>query len=323
VSIDSVLRRQGGVISRHQAVAAGLSPGAVDDLLRRRRWRPLHPQVYLDAGRPSDAGVRMRAALIWAGDGAVLTGAAAAWWYRLLPEPPARISVAVPGRPPRARPGLAVQRRRLPAADLAEHRGLRLTARPLTVLEAAVELGDVGPALLDRVLQGRALQGWLPCAAVHAAHRRHPSASTRRLLDAAARRADAGARRLLVRLLRESGTPGWRCGRAGPAVSFPMARVAVEVTGWAWPVDEPVPRRAAAPDGPGRAGHPAGPGPATQPAGHGWPTQPAGPGRATLPAGPGWTTLHVGWPDLVSRPRQVLADIAAAAGEWDTRVVGA
>ena len=196
MSIDSILRRQGGVISRQQATAAGLTPGAVDDRVRRRRWRPLYPQVYLVAAGPADAEVRVRAALLWAGEGAVLAGAAAAWWCGLLPQPPTTITVAVPRHPPRgAARGSCCGSRELAPADLAEHRGLRVTARPLTVLETAVELGAAGAALLDR-----ALQSWLPFPDLHAAYRRNPST---------ARPPGAGRRRGAIG---DGGPAAARCG---------------------------------------------------------------------------------------------------------------
>jgi hypothetical protein len=282
VSVDSILRRQGGVISRRQATAAGLTPGAVDDRLRRRHWVPLHPRVYLATGRPVDLEGRIRAALLWAGDGAVLVGAAAAWWHRLLDRPPATISIAVPRRPPRARRGIVLRRRSLAADDLTELRGIQVVALPLAVLEAAVELGAAGAPLLDRV----------PFPALHAAHERNPSATARRLLDVAADRSTAVAVRLLVRLLRESGVGGWRGGRpdgepigrsGAVAVTFPAAWVAIRVTGWAPPVDEPA---------------------------------------AALP-GQGWRVLNVSGPDLIARPGEVLAEIAAVVGRrsMDRRLI--
>jgi hypothetical protein len=59
-------------------------------------------------------------------------------------------------------------------------------------------------------------------------------------------------------------------------VTFPAARVAIRVTGWAPPMDEPVV-------------------------------------AAALP-GPEWTVLCVSGPDLVARPADLLAEIAAAVG---------
>ncbi len=130
MSLDTILVRQAGVVSREQALAAGLSPDAVDHRLRLRRWRPLHPRVYLAAGHRLDDEARIRAALLWAGDDAVLSGVAAAWWFGMAEEAPATIGLTVGrDRRPRPRPGVSVRRRDLPAEDLVRWRGLRLTDR--------------------------------------------------------------------------------------------------------------------------------------------------------------------------------------------------
>ncbi len=113
-----------------------------------------------------------------------------------------------------------LRRRSLAADDLAELRGVRLAARPLAVLEAAVELGAAGVP--------RCWIGAARCSRpLHAAYRRNPSAAARRLLDAAADRSTAAAVRLLVRLLRESGRRRLgvgaerRRGRSRPGVRSP------------------------------------------------------------------------------------------------------
>ena len=113
--IDSiVLARQAGVVSREQAVAAGMTPDAVDHRLRTRRWRPLHPRVYLAAGHRLDDEVTVRAAVLWAGAGAVLSGVAAAWWHGMVDGAPATVGVTVSRRRcPRPRPGVRVRRRDL------------------------------------------------------------------------------------------------------------------------------------------------------------------------------------------------------------------
>jgi hypothetical protein len=56
--MNSILARhlalQAGVISRRQALSAGLEPHDVRRLLRRREWALLHPGVYVDhTGTPS------------------------------------------------------------------------------------------------------------------------------------------------------------------------------------------------------------------------------------------------------------------------------
>jgi very-short-patch-repair endonuclease len=63
----------------------------------------------------------------------------------------------------------------------------------------------------------------------------------RRMLVAAADRADSAAERLLVRLLRGAGISGWVLGYpVGPYridLAFPAEQLAIEVDGWAWHVD--------------------------------------------------------------------------------------
>ncbi|GAA1316202.1 DUF559 domain-containing protein [Pseudonocardia xinjiangensis] len=284
VSIDDILARQAGVIGRDQAIRAGLSRNSVDHRLRLRHWHPLHPRVYLAGGHRYDDEARVRAAVLWAGDGAVLCGGAAAWWHGMAERPPATVAVTVPRqRPPRLRPGVAVRCRDLAPEDVLERRGVAVTARPITVLEAAVELGAGGGPLLDR-----ALQHWVGFREVYAAHCRHlgspGSATAGRLLVAAADRSAAVAERLLVRMLRDSGATGWRCGFpvAGHliALAFPASRVAIEVDGWAWHLDAERAR------GDQR--------------------------RRDAVAGQGWRVLRFTWLDLTSRPRSVIAEIARA-----------
>jgi hypothetical protein len=223
VVLDPLLARQAGVISREQALRAGVGAPTVDRLVRTRRWRPLHPRVYLVPGYGSGDEVRAWAAVLWAGEGAVLSGAAAAWWHGLLVDAPRTLGVTAPARRP-ARPGVVVRCRRLDAVDRAEHRGLPVTAIGLTVLEAAAELGAAaGHLLLDRAMQGI---GW---AEVLAAHRRNPTLAGAALLAAAG---ETGA--VLVRLLHGSGLRGWRL-RPPATVVFPAARLVVETADRAHP----------------------------------------------------------------------------------------
>jgi very-short-patch-repair endonuclease len=278
--LESLLARQAGVISRDQAIGAGLTRDAVDHRLRLRRWRPLHPRVYLVNGHRFDDEVRVRAAVLWAGDGAVLSGVAAAWWHGMVDEAPATIGLTVGRRThSRPRPGLDLRRRELRPEDHGERRGLAVTAPALTVLDAAVELGASGGGLLDR-----ALQRWVAFPAVYEAHRRNlgsaGAASAGRMLVMAADRSAAAAERVLVRMLRGSGAAGWLCAfpAAGQrvAVAFPAARVAIQVNGWAWRIDDERTER-----------------------------------REAL-ARRGWTVVRFSWQDLTARPRAVLAEIASA-----------
>jgi hypothetical protein len=168
MTVEELLAVQSGVVTRAQALAAGVPRAEVDRRVRLRLWRPLHPGVYLAAGYPHDAVVAVRAAVLWAGGGAVLDGAAAAWWWGLRAEAPRAVGITVPrSRQARSRPGVVVRRRDLAPDDVGLRRGVAVTAPPLTVLDTAVDLGADGPAFLDRMLREA-----VPRAAVLAAHRR-------------------------------------------------------------------------------------------------------------------------------------------------------
>ncbi|MCW0216141.1 MAG: endonuclease domain-containing protein [Pseudonocardia sp.] len=293
--LDAHLRRQAGVITRRQALAAGLSPDAVDRRLAARRWKPLHPQVYLDGSHRTTDEVRVRAAVLWAGADAVLSGVAAAWWHGISPALPATVQVTVPrSRCPRPRPGVGVRRREIAAEDLTSRHGVPVTAVPLTVLEAAVELGTDGGPFLDRALQ---VSTTFP--AVLGAYRRnlgrHGSSTMHTLLAAAADGAASAAGRALADLLREARLPGWRpnfpVAGFGVDVAFPEHRVAIEVDGWAWHVDEGRRQRDL------------------------W--------RRTVLVRGGWTVLRFTWHDLVGRPRAVLAEIVHALARGRRALTGA
>jgi hypothetical protein len=283
MSLDDLLGQQAGVISREQALGAGISRDSIDHRVRARRWKPIHPCVYLAAGHRLDDEVRVRAALLWAGDGAILSGRAAAWWCGLMAEPPPTVTVTIPRlRRLRRRTDVDVRRRDIPEPDRAVHRGLVVTAPALTVLETAVELGHPGSRFLDDTLR----RGAVPFADVHSAHCRSVgsagSATAGRLLAAVADRSAADAKRRLLALLRGARASRWtdsfRIAGHSVDVAFPAARVAIVVSGWAEPSTA---RRAQA---------------AAE-------LQQAAASR-------GWTLLRYTWIDLIERPHVILAEIA-------------
>ncbi|MBW0101620.1 hypothetical protein [Pseudonocardia sp. KRD291] len=294
--LQAILLRQAGVITREQARAAGLSSDAVDRRLATRRWHPVHPRVYRDGGFPDSDEARVRAAVAWAGEGAVLSGAAAAWWQGLLADPPSVVGVTVPRRRcPRPRPGVAVRRRELDGADARTVRGVRVTAAALTVLEAAVELGADGPGFLDRSLAGARV----PFDDLAAAHARnlgaHGAAAAGRLLAAAARRGVAAAEHRLCGLLRAAGVSGWARDHTVAGlrldVAFPAARVTVTVHDRTVPGD------------PGRIAEAR------------W--------RRAVLRRQGWRVLLVDPVELTARPAAVLGEILRAVSDGPTAPAGA
>lgn len=283
MSIEWLLERQAGVLTLAQAVSCGVSPDTVQRRVREGRWHRLHPRVYLVGGHRRTTEVRIRAAALWAGPEAVLSGPAAAHVHGMLDRAPEVVELILPRhRHRRPRPGVRIRRCDLDAADVVATKGLRLTATPLTALETAVVLPD-GSAFLDR-----ALQRHVRFPALHRAYcrgvGRRGSAAAGRLVAAAADRADSAAERLLVGLLRRAGITGWVLGHPfGPYridVAFPAAHVAIEVDGWAWHVD---PERFRTDRRKGNALT-----------------------RAS------WELLRYTWHDLGGRPDEVVAEIDAA-----------
>jgi very-short-patch-repair endonuclease len=284
VSIEWVLRRQSGVISRRQALAGGMSEDQIDRLLTTGRWLPVRPRVYLAADRDLTDEARVLAVGLWAGHGGTITGMAAAWWHRLWPDPPRTVDITVP--PPRglrSGRGVRVRHGELLEADRVGIRGLTVTAVPLTVLEAAVALGEQGPALMDRALQGR-----VSLDALRRAHSRNlgrrGSAPAGRLLSAAADRAASLAERRAISLLRDAGIDGWRqhyrLGGFELDLAFAEQRVAIEVDGWAWHHDAETFRRDRQ--------------------------------RQNALVLEGWTVLRFTWSDLTYRPDRVIHDVLTA-----------
>ena len=182
----------------------------------------------------------------------------------------------------RRNPGTRLRRRDLAPTDVVERNGLRLTALPLTVIEAAARRGG-GARLMDTALQRHVELPQLWRA--HLRNKgRHGSPAARRLLQAASDGARSEAERLLVKLLRESGIKGWRTnypvGGYKIDVGFPKQRVAIEVDGWAFHSDPEafaVDRK-----------------------------------RQNAIALLGWQVLRFTWLDLTEYPQRVIAEIRRA-----------
>jgi very-short-patch-repair endonuclease len=164
-------------------------------------------------------------------------------------------------------------------------RGLWVTSRPLTVLDAAVALGATGQAFLDRALQQHVTLDELRVVQ-HRHLGRHGSATAGRLLTVAADRAASRPERLFLTLLGRAGLTGWVVNldvvlASGQEVvidvAFAEVRLAIEVDGWAHHVD---PARFVS----DRA-------------------------RKRALVADSWTVVEVTWADLVGHPERVIAEI--------------
>lgn len=235
--LDDLLRRHDGVITLAQANDAGLTEQAVRRRVRAGRWRRCSAGVYFVDDREFTDAARIRAAVWGYGDSACASGLAAAWWLELTRFPPDTVEVTVPRNSHgRRHCGSRVRRRDLKPLDVIECRGLRVTALPLTAIEAAVRRGG-GPKLMDEALQRRTELRQLWGAHLRNTGR-YGSPAARQLLQAADDGTKSTAERLFTQLLKTSGMCGWKANQTVLGyevdVLFRAAKVVVEVDGFAF-----------------------------------------------------------------------------------------
>lgn len=281
--MNEFLRDHDGVITLAQAHRAGLSRQSVNRRVRSGDWRQCSRGVFFVEDRPFTDAARIRAA-VWAfGGHAVASGLAAAWWHGLTRFAPDEVEVTMPRNASgRKRKGVRLRRRDLAPGDVTETRGLRVTALPLTAIEAAVR-GRGNSGVMDRALQRDTTlpQLW----AAHLRNKgRHGSPAARIRLQAAADGTHSHAERKLTHLLRAAGITGWssnvRIGGYVVDVAFRVARVAIEVDGWAFHSDQDAFQNDRQ--------------------------------RQNRIALLGWQVLRFTWLDLTEYPERVLATIRAA-----------
>jgi very-short-patch-repair endonuclease len=236
--LNDYLRRHDGVLTLADARRVGLDRHAVNRRVRAGHWQQCARGVYFVDDRPFTAAARIRAAVWTYGARAAASGLAAAFWLGLTTFAPDIVEVTVPrDSNGRKRSGSRVRRRDLAAADIVERRGLRVTAPPLTVVEAAVRQRG-GAKLMDSALQ-RDDVGLRELWAAHLRNKgRYGSPASRLLLQAASDGARSAAERLLVKLLRDAGITGWHTnypvGGYKVDVGFPGPKMAIEVDGFAF-----------------------------------------------------------------------------------------
>jgi Transcriptional regulator, AbiEi antitoxin len=137
-----VVDRQEGVLTREQALRAGLSRRLIEGRLESGRWQRLHRGVFVTFSGPVPRAALLWGAVLRSGENAVLSHATAAEMWMLSDEPSSSIHVSVPKQSGSlVIPGLVLHySSRLP--------GARHPARlpPQTTLEETVlDLADVSP----------------------------------------------------------------------------------------------------------------------------------------------------------------------------------
>jgi hypothetical protein len=123
--LREIARCQGGIVSRRQAIAAGMTPGAIVAKVKYERWQQVYRGVYATFTGPPSREARLWAAVLYAGKGARLSHETAAELHGLADRPTPLIHLTVPatrrvrlqrglvihvsallGEPPRFPPGI-------------------------------------------------------------------------------------------------------------------------------------------------------------------------------------------------------------------------
>jgi len=137
-SIETLARRQHGLVTRDQLLAAGLSLGTIRYRVGQRRLRPVHRGVY-GIGPLTGVYAREMAAVLASGTGAVVSHVSAALLWRLLPPGVAApVDITVVGRDCGHTPGIRAHRvRHMDPKEVTELAGVPLTVVPRTILDLA------------------------------------------------------------------------------------------------------------------------------------------------------------------------------------------
>lgn len=236
-----LIRRQGGLITRAQLVSVGVPAWQIEGFLRRRQWLRLLPSVYLTSAGPPDDFQRIRAASLWAGPNAVVTGAAALYWQQRSQRELDVIDVAtkVRLRAPASSPKIVAHRTRIDDFWRVSWNGIWVARTEYAIAEL---LATEGPALLDEAVRRR----WVSVEMVAQVHMSltHGRGFAKRaqILGAAEGGAISEAERVLHRHLRAGGITGWTANsparpgtenRVGDAM-FEEIKLLVEIDGFAF-----------------------------------------------------------------------------------------
>src|SRR3954471_3988848 len=130
--------RQHGVVTRAQLLRVGVTPQQIRDRVRCGALLREHRGVYRVGHRAPSIEARYLAAVLACGEGACLSGRAAAHLLGLLKghAPPPEVTAPVKRRTA----GIGVRRAMIDGPDRAVHRGIPVTAVPRTLTDLAAEL---------------------------------------------------------------------------------------------------------------------------------------------------------------------------------------
>lgn len=251
---------QRGLVTREQALAAGMERWTIANALASGTWVEVRRGVYRWAASPESWHQQALAACIGRVRAAAVSHRSAGFLHGLLPTAPERLEVVVPYGS--AREGLSriacVHRIQQPLAkgDVVKIDGLPVTSLPRTIADLAAVLAPPAlPELVDRAMRSRPSdhgRTWLTQAIEEAARARR-GARALRTATAPWVVGGRGARQLqsvleaqVLRLLLAAAVPPPRCqfevlltagARCYLDFAWPAEKVALEVDGYAFHSD--------------------------------------------------------------------------------------
>ncbi len=135
--IAGLASRQAGAISRQQLLDAGVNPQLIVRRIERGRWQQLYRGVYAAFSGPPGRETWLWAAVLRAGDGAVLSHQTAAELHKLIDTPADAIFVMVPSTRRITTPGIVVRTSRRIGQATQPNRDPPRTTVEETVLDLA------------------------------------------------------------------------------------------------------------------------------------------------------------------------------------------
>jgi hypothetical protein len=249
-TLDQIGARQHGLITRSQAIDAGLSASAVQRRLLDHRWLPMRSGVYAVGGPAATWEQAVMAACLAGGRGTVASHVTAArlWDLDRVPSTDRLHVTSDPRRRIRLDGVTAHRSSRLSAADVATRRHIPVTAPARTIIEVS---GLMGTADTGRCIDDALRRGLVTVDALRASVARVAGPGRRRLrvVRAALRDRlpgyDPGDSNLEVRAIRTLAAAGLPTpvqqhrvvvdGRTRRIdLAYPDEQVAIELDGWTW-----------------------------------------------------------------------------------------
>jgi very-short-patch-repair endonuclease len=178
-AVRAIAGEQAAIVSRAQLLAAGVSRGKISRALHSGSLHRIHSGIYATVAPEllTEEG-HLVAALLAAGEGALLSHGTAAWRWRIIPAPPSVITLVSPRRRA-AMPGLEVfESARLRAGDTTHNGRFPTTSVPRTLLDLAARYDR--HALLRALAEAEFQHDLRPADVERTLRRGHPGAANLR-----------------------------------------------------------------------------------------------------------------------------------------------